>query len=51
MIDANRVGVSSAYDSDNNIIGFDAFRSNPIYGNSNTVQPKSITDLPIITAF
>jgi hypothetical protein len=29
-------------------IGFDASRSNPIYGNSETVQPEAITQLPII---
>ncbi len=34
-----------------NALGFDASRSNPIYGNSDTVQPKSITYLPIIRAF
>lgn len=34
-----------------NGIGFDASRSNPIYGNSNTVQPPSIVGMWLVKAY
>lgn len=35
----------------NNMVGFDASKSNPIYGNSDTVQPPALTMVYIIKAF
>lgn len=35
-------GTSSGVDYDNCLVGFDASRSSPIYGNSTTVQPPAI---------
>lgn len=50
--DALRVGNDDWKTSDRGIgFTFNASASNPIYGNSDTVQPKSITYLPIIRAF
>ena len=46
------IGGRSSYErgggGSNCIVGFDASRSNPIYGNSDTVQPKSVSILPIL---
>lgn len=37
--------------SGSNALGLDASRSNPIYGNSNTVQPKSIVGMWLVKAY
>lgn len=44
------VPASSYADNDNNynVLAFDASRANPIYGESNTVQPASIKLIPIL---
>ena len=36
-------GLSDPAWSDTNLVSFDASRSNPIYGNSTTVQPPAVT--------
>lgn len=41
----------AAFDSYRSSINFDASRSNPIYGASDTVQPPALTLLPCIKAF
>ncbi|WP_315451410.1 hypothetical protein [uncultured Selenomonas sp.] len=48
--DARRLGVPGSITTDNwsDSIDFDASRSNPIYGRSNTVQPAAIQLIPII---
>lgn len=49
--DTGRNADGSNGDSGGGIIGFDASRSNAIYGNSNTVQPPALTMRYIIKAF
>lgn len=44
-------GISSAESSTDFMIHFDASRSNPIYGNSDTVQPNSALLIPYVKAF
>ena len=46
----SNVGLSGGYDNSflRTLVGFDASRSNPIYGASTTVQPPAIKLLPII---
>ena len=42
-----RASAYTNYDTPMDVLYFDSSKSNPIYGNSNTVQPPSI-DLPVI---
>ena len=46
----SNVGLSGGYDNSflRTLVGFDASRSNPIYGASTTVQPPAIKLIPII---
>ena len=46
----SNVGLSGGYDNSflRTLVGFDASRSNPIYGASATVQPPAIKLLPIL---
>lgn len=44
----NNLGLKGGTDSDNDRSMFDASRSNPIYGASDTVQPPAIKLIPII---
>ena len=46
----SNVGLSGGYDDSfrRTLVGFDASRSNPIYGASTTVQPPAIKLIPII---
>lgn len=51
VTDTSASYMRSTSTSYSNVAGFDASRSNSIYGNSDTVQPKAITVVWIIKAF
>ena len=46
--DRNYYGSNGGADADNALLAFDASRSNPIYGRTNTVQPPSIVLRPMV---
>ena len=49
-INANGYNHHNNTDASGGVVGFDASRSNPIYGNSSTVTPANISAIPIIKA-